>query len=373
MVVPPPLLIVANSARYLAQSALIAGRSAVVVDAFADRDTRQAAMRWCRATAATPRSLVAAAREFDQAVSGSVSSWVYGAGLEAAPELLDAVSDHPNRLCGNRPEILRLAGSPAPWIALLEQLQIDFPETRLAPPGEPRGWLFKPSGGCGGIGVQPASWPRPAAKRGCFQRRIRGHLVSLLFAADGRDVRVLGYNELFARRPDLGDFRYAGAIGAAAPRGGAVRVMRRAAQRLTSTLGLRGINGLDFVLQGDAALLLELNARPPATLELYEPALPNGGLGAHLEACAGDLPAPRADDLARGHRLLYASTDLTVPAFDWPEWCSDRPLSGSRVAAGAPLCSVRASGIDRNQVKQSLRTRAAQILRLIESSTEEAA
>jgi predicted ATP-grasp superfamily ATP-dependent carboligase len=184
---------------------------------------------------------------------------------------------------------------------------------------------------------------------------------------------VIGFNHLFAHDACAGDFRYGGAISGARPDESEQHSMEETARRLTAALGLRGVNGLDFVLARGRALLLELNARPPATLELYERALPGGGLRTHLDACRGELPSVPCTELRHGHGVLYAQDDLVAPELDWPDWCSDRPTAGNRVPAGMPLCSVSAVGFDTRRVEQVLRHRSAGIRFLLQAGAAEVA
>jgi predicted ATP-grasp superfamily ATP-dependent carboligase len=116
-------------------------------------------------------------------------------------------------------------------------------------------------------------------------------------------------------------------------------------QRLTAALGLRGLNGVDFILEGDRCFVLELNPRPTATIDLYDADVEVGLLAVHIAACQGTLPAPVVISNARAHAIVYAGTVLRVPAKPgWPAWCTDLPEPGSVIPAGAPVCSVRGEG-----------------------------
>jgi hypothetical protein len=84
-----PVLIVANAARYLAQSASAAVLSALVVDAFADRETQRAATCLRQARSVTPQALATAVHDLERTLPRSCSRWVYGAGFEAAPDRLN--------------------------------------------------------------------------------------------------------------------------------------------------------------------------------------------------------------------------------------------------------------------------------------------
>ena len=114
---------------------------------------------------------------------------------------------------------------------------------------------------------------------------------------------------------------------------------------LAASLSLVGLNSADFLVDGESFWLLEINPRPGATLDIFEP--PEGSLFAmHMAACAGKLAAaPHCPDGAKASAIVYAENDIaSVPALDWPDWTADRPVAGSTIKAGEPLCTVYAYG-----------------------------
>lgn len=374
MAAPGDILVLANTVRYLAQSARASGHAVHAIDAYADLDTRRACQRLFRAAEATPQALLAALSEL---VIDQDLPWTYGAGFETAPEVLQGLARRNRNLLGNDPRLLLLLSDPSRFFALLDELDIAYPQTRQQLPANCEGWLFKPAGRLGGLGVR---WARDAmsghaadGSAGYYQTFVRGTLCSLLFAADTRDVAVVGYNRMMARYPSAGDFRYAGAVSGFAPTHEQQDLMLQVARRLTRALGLRGINGLDFVIRQGEPLLLELNARPPATLELYESCLPGGGFASHLEACRGRLPSRLSPDPVRGIRVLYARRSLSLADIDWPAWTRDRPAPGTQIVIDQPFCTVHAEGGDIESVEATLRQRADALDCLIRGFSEEAA
>jgi predicted ATP-grasp superfamily ATP-dependent carboligase len=186
-------------------------------------------------------------------------------------------------------------------------------------------------------------------------------------------VQILGINQLFARAPEQGDFNYAGALSHFNPGQAVITQMQSVALKLTKALQLRGANGIDFVLADGRPQFLELNARPPATLELYEQQHHFGGVSLHIAACEGVLKRPPVNARVRGYHIFYAPHDLTIGQIDWPVWCADLPPAGSSIQQGSPVCGFHASGINGTKVLERLRNRKGQIERLITSSTREAA
>jgi predicted ATP-grasp superfamily ATP-dependent carboligase len=128
-----------------------------------------------------------------------------------------------------------------------------------------------------------------------------------------------------------------------------------------------GLNGVDFLLEGGRWTLLEVNPRPPATMELYEPDYPRGLLHAHLSACAGTLPdrarKPRA---CRAFAIVTAPADVTIEGERLPAWCRDRPCGETRFRPGNPVCTVHASASTPGEARRRVALRRRRLVRLLE-------
>lgn len=359
----PPVLLVGSSVRYLAESGDRIGIPVVGVDGFGDVDMRTACRMSRRAAAPDGHSLA-------EAVAGlgleSSMAWSYGAGFEAVPAALAMVAGGRLNLLGNAPSVLALLADPRRWFATLEELTIDFPPVCYTASAQPAGWLLKRAGSCGGRDVTRYEGGALDTDRSYLQREIDGQLLSLVFAADGKRVFPIGYNELFAHDSAQGDFLFSAAVGGIDPDFSTRARMLRVADLLTERLGLRGVNGLDFVLHDGNPLLLDLNARPPATLELYEFALRGGGLHCHMEACQGRLPRGLGGQVAHGIEIVYAERAMRIAELEWPRWVSDRPAFGELIEARAPLCTVHANGATRAAIKELLAQRRTAVNALVE-------
>jgi predicted ATP-grasp superfamily ATP-dependent carboligase len=346
---PTSYLIVAVTGRALAASAVRGGCRVAVLDCFADRDTRSLAIV-CRSVARSSgprfdqRLLLEAADRLGRRASGGL---VYGSGFEGRTGLLARLA-RDRRLYGNRPEVVEAVRDPAAFFPLLRRLGIPHPEVRLAVPANPTGWLLKRPGGAGGAHVRHAD-RSPHSKAAYFQRLEPGRTLSALFLADGRRALVLGINRQWTspERPGV-PFLYGGAVGG-------IRLPRRIDGELRAGLdalvaahGLIGLNGLDFILQGDRWLALELNPRPTATVELYDSDYPSGLFRWHLRACLGELPSAAATPrTTRAHTVVYATGPCQVGAgVNFPRWCRDVPMPGTRFERGDPVCSIHAAGAD---------------------------
>ena len=341
-----PILVVAVSGRALAASAARAGRSVVVLDYFADRDTCALALA-CRSVVSGQalrfdrRLLLATADTL--APAGVSAGLIYGSGFEGRTALLARLATG-RRLYGNSAGVVAAVRRPAAFFPLLDRLGIRYPEVRYTAPTDPRGWLVKEPGGAGGTRVRPADRRRVAASA-YFQRHAPGRVCSVLFLADRHRASVVGFNEQWtsparARLPYL----FGGAVGRIVLHSAVEADIRSRLDALVEATGLVGLNGVDFLLDEDRWSVLEVNPRPTATMELYDPDYERGLLEAHLRACDGELPSVTAPaGSSRASSIVHAAHPWQVSeGFSFPEWCRDIPQVGLRIATGDPVCTVHA-------------------------------
>jgi len=366
------------SARLLAEAARQAGWGAIALDLFGDADTRRASLRWQRIGepgryAIEPALLLAALQRAAQ--DARVIGWVAGSGFEAAPELLDAqVARLP--LLGMGRAALRCVRDPAAFFPLLDRLGLPHPEVAFQPPANPEGWLIKSAAGCGGWHIRPAA-EGSCGEHGYWQRLQPGEPMSALFLADGTRARLVALNWLMVRPLGALPYVYAGAIGPV--RDEALgRSLQQALAALVPALGLRGLCSLDFIADAGRAWLLEVNARPSASMALHERAWAGGLLRAHVHAVHGELPAgsPAHAPGVRGCLTVFAERECRVGLSLAAELAQsphhhDLPAPGLRFRRGEPVCSVSAEGAQSDPVLVQMEARARQVLRRL-SPCEEA-
>jgi uncharacterized protein len=106
-----------------------------------------------------------------------------------------------------------------------------------------------------------------------------------------------------------------------------------------------------------------VNPRPGANLDIFDGSDPNGLFGLHVAACEGRLPRQwTPPPKATGMSVLYADRPLQVPMHVvWPAWVADRPATGARIEAGAPICTVLAAGPSRDAVREVIAARTAYV------------
>ncbi|GLU32696.1 ATP-grasp domain-containing protein [Trinickia caryophylli] len=382
-----PLVAVAGlSARMLARSAAQAGLRVAALDAFGDRDTRAASSIWF--DVAGPGLSIDRARVADAlrrlARLPRMIGWIAGSGTEPfVDELAEARGLPP--LIGNRAPAAAVR-DPHRFFALLDALGIAHPAVSFARPPGP-GWLFKRADGCGGTHIVRAGEARDGdIGRGYFQREAQGRACSALFLAARGKARVIGFAEQSSTAAGTLPYLYTGAIGPVAlPAACAARVCDAIA-RICRETALVGLNSFDFLLNDDGDIsVLEINARPSATMALYEAAWPQrwplGLLAWHLDACRhGRLPGETGIDegppsTCVGQQVVFAPSALVCTqalsdACLADPACRDVPMPGTRIGAHEPLCTIVASARTPAAVRQALEHQRAAVLQRTETLYE---
>jgi predicted ATP-grasp superfamily ATP-dependent carboligase len=410
----PAVLIAAASGRALAASARRAGYAPLAVDYFADQDTIANAHAYVRLDCGLEHGMqapevIAALQTLSE--QNDAYGVVWGSGFEDRPNLLRDIAERWT-LLGNGPDVVEHVKHPMLLAKLCRSCDIPYPETRLDPPDDKTGWLIKRIGGAGGThirearevltsprlrgevdarsaageGASPSTQTRGDApspgllrnptsprKRGevearetafYYQRRAVGDPISALVLADGKAAMLLGFSTQWSSSRPSNPFRYGGAAQPATLSPEFADALTAVVQRLTASIGLLGLNSFDFLVEGSKFHLLEINPRPGATIDIFEPAESGSLFALHVDACRGRLPdrAPVLDSAAAS-AIVYAPTDIPqLPSFDWPDWSADRPIAGSFISAQSPLCTVLARAATAAQAQELVKERAQAIL-----------
>jgi predicted ATP-grasp superfamily ATP-dependent carboligase len=367
------LLVLANSARAIAESAHRGGYRVTALDGFCDQDTQAVADCWPVTQGFANLDADIVTEELASIIPGHPCGVVYGAGLEEATPLLKRLAAC-CRLLGNDPSVLELLRRPRRFFSLLDRLGIAHPKVSYKVPyaATDRHWLIKRAGSCGGQGVANFSAEYAATDPACYyQKYIPGEVMSVLFIANGARHRTIGYNLLGVggSKPST-PFLYSGAIGQVSPRDVVRNQIEPIVDRLVCELALQGINSLDFISNDAGVYVIDINPRPTATLELYEDLAPDGWIKQHIQACGGELPLGPiiSSAMMHGHQILYAPQNLEIPGgITWPQWVKDRPRSGSIITQGQPICSLYAEGSSIVEVEAALHRRREKIAQMLES------
>ncbi|HEY2258214.1 MAG TPA: ATP-grasp domain-containing protein [Solirubrobacteraceae bacterium] len=340
------VLVVAVSARMLAQLAVADGYEVTALDRFGDVDLRAVAPA---ATASSNDGLAALAADVD------ADAVVYGGGLENRPDLVQRLGQG-RELLGTPPARLaavrdpwavgaaaRAAGARAPETRAIGQLPKTTAGARHGRGGrDPHPWLRKPQRGGGGRGVRRWAGGRLRPTE-VLQRRVSGLSCSAVAIGDGRRAAVLGLTEQLHRPPG---FQWTGNVTPPdLPEGEGAELdgqLGAVCAEVVARFGVRGAFGVDAIWDGRHAWVLEVNPRPPAALELFGP----GSFEAHVRGVRGlGLPTagvPPATSCARVKLVLFADRDLHAPDPGWwpPGLVRDIPHAGETIRRGAPVCTL---------------------------------
>ncbi|MDP1666888.1 MAG: ATP-grasp domain-containing protein [Methylobacter sp.] len=358
------ILIVAGSARMLAQSAKNTGLRPLVIDLFADLDTQAYAEDFRQVKSLAEQDLTPAVDYFIERYA--VTRVIYGSGFECFPESLHYLNSR-LIILGNQPDIFARQLDKQAFFSRLDALNIPYPQVVFSPPDYTEGWLIKPMQGQGGVGIQ--RYHADAADNSVYWQRFQaGASYSALFLADGQQVQVIGFNSQWSvRLSEAQEFVFSGVSNSADLPDAHKAVLTDWLKQIIPVFALKGLNSLDFIHADDRSYVLEINPRPSASMQLYGKDL----LGRHIQSCMGTTLAVQLSETGRppqtGYQIVYAESDLLIPDhFEWPDWCMDLPKSGNMCRAGQPLCSIIAHPKNSRSVAEQLLTKQQLIINKLE-------
>jgi predicted ATP-grasp superfamily ATP-dependent carboligase len=315
------------------------------------------------------RSLYPALSALAELAPSPVLGLIYGAGFEDRPELLKLIARRWPLLGTGASAVARLK-SPEDFFTTLDRLGIAHPPTQSAPPARGGRWLAKKRGGAGGSHIAPGRLAKARADH-YFQERAAGRAVSALFVANGGEARVLGFSEQWTSPLPARPWRYGGAACPANLSPSLARKMTATVKKLARAYPIKGLASADFLLCGEVPLLLEINPRPGATLDIFD----RGSrklLALHIEAARdGKLPSRGlALQDAMASAIVYAARRARAPADGaWPAWVADRPQPSEWIDKSRPICTVSARARTAALARGLAESRRRKILQLFQASS----
>lgn len=294
---------------------------------------------------------------------------VYGSGFEAQPALLKKVADF-IPLIGNSPAVVSAVKNIGTFFSTLQQSNIDYPNVALKLPEQDEAYIKKLAGGSGGGHIQPVNREKPLLENHYYQKKIDGRPVSVLFVANADEIEVIGFNEQWLDPSVARPFRYGGAVSHIELNENVKQQLIFAAEKLTMSFGLLGLNSLDAIVQDERVYVLEVNPRLSATVDLYS--AESRLFDAHMHACLHRQLRRHChgalSQQSKAHAIVYAQEDgeLLIPTV-WPNWVTDTPNCFSGVAGkkkvleGEPVCTVVAVACCAETAKRLAQDRARMI------------
>ncbi|QDU60641.1 ATP-grasp domain protein [Planctomycetes bacterium Pan216] len=365
------IVIVGASARGIAMSARRCGLEPIAFDLFADWDTSQIADTRCLPRDALAKTL----RRETRSLAGL--PLICGGGLENAPDLIEELSENLT-LWGSCAASVREVRDPFSLTGAMAQAGIAMPGISIHPATMPTdgSWLQKPLRGTGGMGITP--WRGRSLPEGTYgQQRIEGEPHAALFLLSATQTQLLGVTRqlLVEHRSEESSFRYGGSIGPVPLREASRQTLQRAGNVLGSEFGLRGIVGLDFVLDAEEVWPIEVNPRWTASVEVLERSLAFSGV-ALLERLFGnsellDPPSRTTNPVIHGKRILFAPWRSrmrasapcyhSAPDVDSPRW-ADIPPPGTIHDEGSPVLTHFVHGLDADECQERLREQESHLI-----------
>jgi predicted ATP-grasp superfamily ATP-dependent carboligase len=310
-----------------------------------------------------PANLIEALSDMAHSIDEPPVGLVCGAGFEQQPEILVALASRWS-LLGCSSDVVTRAKDPASLARLCAELDIPHPATRFDEPADPECWLRKRIGGSGGWHISAAR--RRAAETGVyFQRRAPGEPVSALVVGTGKEAAIIGWSAQWTAPTPGVPYRWAGAVQPVRMEPALQALLTRKVLELAIAVGLTGIASMDFLIDGATWHLLEINPRPGGTLNIFDDG--SGRLfEMHVQACRGRLIEPPQFRAARACSIAFADRDIaSMPHMQWPDWCADLQRAGTRIEAGAPVCTIHAAAADPKTARHLVEERRRTLLQIV--------
>lgn len=363
-----PLLIIGASARSAAFSALRAGLEPWCADLFADADLAGR----CSVIRVPGDQYPQAFREILE--REPLAPWMYTGAMENHRLLVSQLA-RTRPLWGNDEEALNPCRLPELWTQYLQDAGIPCPRIRFTTEDiDFRPWLVKPVKSAGGVGIR--FWKgeplRQLADRPAYlQEYVEGEPCAAIYLGQQRQARLLGVTRQLVGESWLhsGRFRYCGSIGPLLLDGPLRRHFEKLGQALAAGCGIRGLFGVDCVLEHGVPWPVEINPRYTSSVEVLEyatglPALAmhrsvfdpgweieEPGLRARIRP-AWEMTPENWQGPFVGKAILFAPRDLVFPAkgpwlaalgirdpWKMPPF-ADIPAAGTEIRKGHPILTI---------------------------------
>ena len=370
------ILIVGISVRAIVESAVKSRYAVLALDAFGDRDlkllTTTCSLHHDFDARYSTEALLKASRRL------SYDAVAYTSNLENHPAMIRRIAGN-RPVIGNSPEAVSAVRDWKRLFATLQQAGFSVPDTVFADDNRPingsRPWLVKPLLSGGGHGIIFAQRGHETDDESMLQEYIEGISGSASFIANGRECVVIGIAQQLTGMHQFGSkgFRYCGNIlplpDMLIPEKCRLILEQVYAMAgfLTRNYGLKGVNGIDFILKDDRVYMTEVNPRYSASMELIERAYGLPVFHLHEQASVYDrLPEFRLEAAIEcskffGKAILFAERDASAPETrSWIEVnLRDIPESGEKLHKGSPVCTILTSGQTYAETMADLIRRAA--------------
>lgn len=361
------IVVLAVSGRMLAQACHQLGYAVHVLDCFNDRDTNDIAQSTYKLSFSDSGFNEDEVKSALDAILSKVelSGVLIGSGVETCPDIIDSINLKA-KIIGHSSDIFKRVHNAKTFFQALNKLQIPYPETVFSFPSEQqKTWLCKRSGSLGGQHISEYGSRNDEGEQVYFQAYEQGQAMSALFFIDKNSSVLLGLHKLFLYQR----FQYAGAIRLLDNEYVEVRKkLQEYFDLLQNEFGLQGLCGIDFILsEKEEIKVLELNARPTATLGLYKKK--KNMLKNHIQSFFGEMVFLEESKQKHclGEVVVFAEENCkwseSLKDFDF---ISDIPSLNVKFEQGEPVCTLSASTSSAAETEKLLYDRRQFILSQLE-------
>ena len=349
------LLIIAQSGRMLAQATHNIGLKPIVIDCFADEDTQNLAFELYQVKSLAIQDI----KNVIESLQANITKCIYGSGFESHPESLFFLEKY-FELLGNSAHVFKALLDKQVFFKRLDKLAIKFPSVYFPTSSEklpPYPTLLKKSYfNQGGLGVEfVENNAIDNEDKVYYQHYLDGETLSVLFSANGQNSEIIGFNTQWTQAlSHLKNFIFSGIINHSALSNHHQKTLTDWVNKLTLSYQLKGLNSLDFILYHDECYVLEINPRPPASMQLYDDKLLNTHLG---------IKNSKPSLQTTAYQIIYAPKNIKIPNnINWLESCCDLPAKQTIIPKGQPICSIIARHKNAQSLLQDLREKQQFIL-----------
>ncbi len=339
------VLIVAQSGRMLARLASNEGYQPVIIDCIGDLDTQNLAAAYYKLASLNALDLEPVINTV--LLQQKIDLCIYGNGFEAYPESLNLLAKY-YQLVGNSATTMLALQNKPDFFQCLQTLNINFPPVSFTQPLNSTN-LIKPFQSYGGVNIRQIESNNftQSPENYYYQQYLSGQVMSVLFLATGIQATIIGYNQQWQQ-----EFIFAGIINHAQLTSLQQQILNTWVQQLTLSYALLGVCSLDFILHQEQCYVLEINPRPPASMQLYSANLFQQHINASLDYQTQITALPPA---YTAYQIIYAPVKITIPThMRWLNECCDLPAANTIIPQDQPICSIIASHMDRKVLKKAL-------------------
>ena len=340
------ILIVGYNARVMACPAHRAGYKAYSLSHYDDMDLANCVEKNFTFSGELPTDISPWLDQID------VDKVVLGSGFED----LDIPA---SMVLGNDPKIAKNVVNKV-WLAgKLKKLGMPHPSIYHNKNDLPFPCVAKPIKGGGGVHnylVKDESMV-PEGDEYFFQEYVTGKPLSVSVLSTGKEAEPIALNEILVGKKWMGQDKEFGYCGNVTPYKTKFRDrMYEIAEELIPALGLVGHNGIDFIVNKDGPVILEVNPRFTGAVDSVELAIKDNLFKAHVDAINGKLREYKIKQYGM-KAILFARDHTTIKGNLLKPMIADVPRPGTVYENGEAICTVMGAGKTRGEASDRLRER----------------